>query len=85
MSVIKPNPNHPVIQQMEEHWPKLCAVLLAKFGSGIGIPVEITTADIAKVDGTAVVLDTRGGGLALMLVPLNEGLAMAKTQGGQPV
>jgi hypothetical protein len=85
VSIIRPNPNHPVIQQLEEHWPKLCALLLAKFGPGLGIAVEITTADIAKVDGTAVVVDARGGALTLMLVPIEEGIAMAKTQPGQPI
>lgn len=79
------NPNHPAVRQMEDHWPKLCLVLMKKFGLS---ECEITEADVQAVmvpGGLNIVLDTRGGGLILRAVNDAEALRIARAEGGLPV
>jgi hypothetical protein len=82
------NPNHPITQQMSDSdtQQKLMAILVMKLGGN----VEITTDDIRELNalfrGEAPVLvhwshDTT---LELKLLPMSEGLQLARENGGLP-
>jgi len=81
------NPNHPVTQSVHDHWHKLCAVLVCRFGGKAGA-ITITEPDIRALERAigpdgAVVADTRGGGLVLRLVDGEEAARLVRQEGGQ--
>ncbi len=78
------NPNHPVTQEVHDHWHKICAILMMRFGVDA---VEITEADVAALghNEKAVCADTRGGRFVVKLVSMEEGERLARKAGGLPV
>lgn len=78
------NPNHPVLQESRDHWHKFCAILLQKMGKA---EIEITLADVAELGDNekGIVLDMRGGRCVLRMVTMQEGLRLAREEGGLPV
>lgn len=78
------NPNHPVTTEMRNQWHKLLAIVMHKNGLK---DVEITIDDVAALGDYehAVVADTRDGEFHVRLVTMEEGMKLAKTQGGFPV
>ena len=79
------DPNHPVLREAHDHWHKLVAILMLKFGV---TEVEITIPDILKLEGVAVCLDERGskktGKMHLRLMTEAEGEKLAIEAGGLP-
>lgn len=76
------NPNHPVIQETEDHWYKIAALLVAKLNRN---PVIITPEDIAKLEGMAITIRTDDNvGIILGLVTMEEGERLARQEGGLP-
>ncbi len=75
------NPNNPVVRSMDGHWHKLTMAVMLKAGMDV---CELTAEDIDKMgDGErAIVVDTRGGGLVLRIVTMEEGKKLARLHGG---
>lgn len=78
------NPNHPVTQEVHDHWHKICAILMMRLGK---TSLEITEADVTALGNNekAVVADCRGGKFIVRLVTMEEGEQLAKDAGGLPV
>lgn len=78
------NPNHPVTQQVHDHWHKIAAILMQKFGKSA---VEITEADVLALgdNENAVMADCRGGRFVIRLVSMSEAQKFARKEGGLPV
>jgi hypothetical protein len=77
------NPNHPVTQEVHDHWHKVCGVLMQKFGQ---TAVEITSDDVAALGDNemCVVADCRGGKFIVRLMTMEEGERLARQEGGLP-
>lgn len=78
------NPNHPVTQQVHEHWHKIAAIMMQKLGQSA---VEITEADVLALgdNDKAVVADCRGGRMVIRLISMEEARKIARQEGGLPV
>lgn len=73
MSVIKPNPNHPVVTEMEEQWVKMVGVLMHHYKlTEFEVTEEMIHAFAQSFtpDVPAVVADCRQGKFVLRLMPL---------------
>lgn len=85
------NPNHPVTQEVHDHWHKIAALLLLKITGGKkGKIVRISVADISRMadesgDLGAIVLQERGDYMELRMVSRKEAERLAKQEGGLPV
>lgn len=74
------NPNHAVTQQLHDHWHKVVAILLHRYGD-----VVITLDEIAAMPLDAgVVFQELADGLHLRLVNADTAAALANKQGGRP-
>ncbi len=78
------NPNHPATTRVRDHWHKICAILMLKFGK---TDVEITLEDLELIadNEKAIVIDERGGRCFIRLVTMEEGERLAREEGGLPV
>jgi hypothetical protein len=76
------NPNHPVTQQVRDHYHVLLLIVLQMQGLS---EVEITPADIEAIKGRSIVVDTRGGGLWLRNVDAETAGRIAREAGGLPL
>ena len=79
------NPNHPVVQEMESQWYKLCALTLFKLGL---TKLEITSEDIDRFNASGkanIVVIPQGTVLTLGLVSDDTAEYLARRQGGLPV
>jgi hypothetical protein len=76
------NPNHPVTQQVSDHWHKVCAILMAKMGVD---HVVITPADIMLLQqDCAITFQELHDGLHLRLVDASQAERIAREAGGLP-
>lgn len=73
------NPNHPVIKQIEDHYYKLLCAHMLKHGER---EWSVTANEIRAIEGMAVAIDTRGGGLIVRIMTYEEGERMAREEGG---
>jgi len=78
------NPNHPVTREVHDHWHKIAAILMLKFGKSA---VEITEADVRSLGNNenAVMADCRGGRFVVRIVSMEEAEKLARKEGGLPV
>lgn len=78
------NPNHPTSALVNEHWHKIAALLVTKFG-GPDATVVITSEDIAAIGErrNIAVLDDASG-LTLRMVDDKTGMELARKEGGLP-
>lgn len=78
------NPNHPVTQQVHDHWHKVAAILMMRLGVD---SYEVTEEDVLALGDNrrGVVADCRGGRFVVRLVTMEEGERMAREAGGLPV
>lgn len=79
------NPNHPVVQEVQDQWYKLCAILIHRSGA---TEVKITWSDVdAFADsGLAnIVVHPQDDGITLRLVSNKEAREIARKEGGLPV
>lgn len=77
------NPNHHTTRTAHDHWHKIAALLLMKLGGR----AVITLADIAALDRDPkhnIVLDDRNNELTLYMVDDQEGMRLARREGGLP-
>jgi hypothetical protein len=75
------NPHHPVTQEMREQWHKIVALIMAKLKIN---HIEITVEDMETFgDGTkAVTIEPKGDVLHVRLVTMEEGMRLARKEGG---
>ncbi len=78
------NPNHPVTQEIRQHWHKLCAIALFTLDVR---ELEITVEDMEKFtrelgDDAAIVVKAKGKILTLKLVKGEEAKRLVKDEGG---
>ncbi len=78
------NPNHPVTRAAHDHWHKIAALLMRKFGVK---QCDITQDDIAGLDSDSVniVLHAKLDRITVRLVGDEEARALARKEGGLPV
>jgi hypothetical protein len=80
------NPNHPVTQEVHDHWHKIVAILLHKFGKR---EVTITMADVQAWErdwpGGAIVIKANMYDFQLRLITAEQGQELARKEGGLPV
>lgn len=74
------NPNHPVLQAVDEHWQKIAALLVSKAGGD----VTITTADIAAAPPLFLAVRGNDTSLRLYLVDEQTARSLARKEGGLP-
>lgn len=79
---MKLNPNHQVVQAIDQHWYKIAALLMQKLNMN---PVVISPEEIDKIDGMAITirLDNTTG-IILNMVTMEEGERLARLEGGLP-
>jgi hypothetical protein len=76
------NPNHPVTQAAHDHWHKLAAVLMCKFGL---THVVITVDDLKQLpDDMFITLQELHDGLHLTFVDEKTAHELARKHGGRP-
>lgn len=76
------NPNHPVSQQMHDHWHKICALLMRKMGRD---HIVITMVDLRSFPADSfMVFQELEDGLHLRLVDEAEAVRLARREGGLP-
>lgn len=74
------NPNHPVTQQAHDHWHKMVAILLHRYGD-----VVITLEEVQAMPlDCAVVFQELDDGLHLRIVNMAEAERLAREHGGRP-
>lgn len=79
------NPNHGVVREVEDHWYKLCAVVLFKSGAR---EIKITTDDMERFANSGyanIVVNPKGNVITLSLVRDGEAARLARKEGGLPV
>lgn len=82
------NPNHKVLRQAHDHWHKIAALIMIKFGV---TDLEITMEDVNKlVEGNRnIVLDARGeaktGKMVIRIVDDKTAAKMAREEGGRAI
>lgn len=74
------NPNHPVTQQMSDQWHKIAALAVFKAGGHVVISME----DMRDLQGMAISVQEKHDGLHLKVITMEEGMRLAKEQGGLP-
>lgn len=76
------NPNHPVTQAVSNHWHKIAAILMNKFGV---TEVCITEADVDKLPRNMfVTVQELDDGLHVKMVGEAEAMSLARQHGGLP-
>lgn len=76
------NPNHPMTAAVHDQWHKLCAVLVQKLADGHAV---ITLRDLQLMSpGTCITVQETIHGIELRLVTEEEGMRLARQQGGLP-
>ncbi len=73
------NPNHPVMRQMDEQYYKLLCAHMLKYGER---EWNVTEADVRAIEGRAIVIDTRGGGLVVRIIDDKDAEGIARAEGG---
>lgn len=80
------NPNHPVTMEVHDHWHKIAALLMMKFGL---VATKITTEEIARLGESgmniAIKPNDQEGCIELWLVSDAEAVKLARKEGGLPV
>lgn len=80
------NPNHPVTQEIRDHWHKIAAILLYKMGR---TRIDITSDDVQSLnnvlEGGAICVKEKGDHLEVFLASAEEAQRLAKEEGGLPV
>lgn len=77
------NPNHPVTQQMQTEWHKICAIMmLAVDRTEFEITPELVNDFVAS--GKMIACDLRGGRMVIRLMTEAEGERLARQEGGLP-
>lgn len=76
------NPNHPTSRAVSDHWHKIAALLMLKFGVDHTV---ITEADIVKMDrGMGITVQELRDGLHLRIVDETTAQLLARQEGGLP-
>jgi len=76
------NPNHPVLTTMHDHWHKIAAILMSKFGLE---HVVITSVDIGRMpEGMFITVQELDDGLHLKFVDEKTAIALERREGGLP-
>lgn len=80
------NPNHPTLRTLHDHWHKICAALVRKFGGDDReVVLSLSDVDALARDGDAyIVVQELHDGLHLRLVDAKTAHAAAKKEGGLP-
>jgi hypothetical protein len=78
------NPNHPVTQEVHDHWHKIVGILMLKIGVA---EIEITESDVIALGDNekAVVFDTSNNKCFVRMVSMEEGERLARKEGGLPI
>lgn len=85
--MITGNPNHPVVQALDDQWHKLAAIVLFKYRDVLPNTIVITGADIEafiRSGLTNIVAHDRRDGMHLSLVNDDDGMRLAREAGGLP-
>lgn len=75
------NPNHKVTQDIHDHWHKIAALLMSKFGKD---HVIITMDDIDNLIGSSIVIEEKNNELHLSIVDKKTAIELVKKEGGLP-
>lgn len=81
----KLNPNHPVVTALDDQWHKIVAVMMLKLGL---TEIVLTYEDVEAVTGQAkrnIAAKENEDGLRLWLVTDEEGMQLARENGGLPI
>jgi len=75
------NPQHPVTQEVHDHWHKLAALLMVKLNADV---VVITPADIERMNqrDLVIIAHAHADCLEIKLLPRAEGERLAREAGG---
>lgn len=73
------NPHHPTTKAVHDHWHKIAAVLMLKFGQR---DVLLTPKDLAKLEGSNIAIRDDKEGIRVWLVDDKEAERLARIQGG---
>jgi hypothetical protein len=76
------NPNHPTTMAVSDHWYKIAALLMKKFGKD---NVVITSEDMANMPPSAITVQDKKDGIYLRLVDMATAERLAKQEGGLPI
>ena len=79
MTVHNLNPNHPLHQQFDGHWQKLCALIMKQLGV---TQVTITNETIEEGDGVYLAIGESASGILLALVSKETAHSIAAANGG---
>lgn len=80
------NPNHPVTQEVHDHWHKIAFMLMRKMGKDRVVITPQEVERFANDDGGAITIrfdDTIGA--ELRIVSCEEAGRLARSEGGLPV
>lgn len=72
------NPHHPTTNAIRDHWHKLAAALLIKYGG----TVVLTEADLKRLEGANIVVRDDKEGIRMYIVDDAEAERLAKLHGG---
>jgi hypothetical protein len=77
------NPNHPVTKLTRDIWYKIAGVIMLKQGLK---EVEITESDVELLGDNqqAIVADCRNGKFVVRMMPMDEAVELARSEGGLP-
>ena len=77
------NPNHAVTRAVSDHWHKIAAILLMKFGVK---EVIITSEDIAKMQSDVVIaIESKKDHFKVWLTDMKTAQELVRKEGGLPV
>lgn len=80
------NPNHPVTQEVRDHWHKIAAIIMFKANLK---HVTITSSDVKILgeflEGGAICCKENGDVIEVFLVDAKEAQRLAREEGGLPV
>jgi len=76
------NPNHPVTQTVHDHWHKIAAILMIKFGVK---SVDITDLDVKNIPSDiAIAIESKPDHLRIFLTDMKTAEKLAMEEGGLP-
>ena len=78
------NPNHPVTSTLHDHWHTVALMIMRKFGVD---EIVIKDYDVQSIESNSLAITVRElpDGLHVKIVSMEEGLRLARKEGGLPV
>lgn len=77
------NPNHPVTRAVSDHWHKIAAILMMKFGVK---EIVISDADIATMPNDIVIaIEEKKDHFKIWLTDMKTAETLARKEGGLPI